>query len=56
MSMPKITSVEFKTAQQLEERLRKLDDGGKMYPVEAEAVVSIQTGPTTALSVFVYPD
>ena len=33
-----------------------LDDGEIMHAVEAEAVVSIQTGLTTALSIFVYPD
>ena len=56
MSIARITSVEFETEEQLEERLRMLDDGVIMYPVEAEAVVSVQTGPTTALSIFVYPD
>ena len=35
---------------------RTLDDGEIMYPVEAEAVVSIQTGRTAALSIFVYHD
>ena len=56
MSIARITSVEFETAEQLEERLPMLDGGEIMYPVEAEALVSIQTGPTTALSIFVYPD
>ena len=56
MSIARITSVEFEAEEQLEERLRVLDDEVIMYPVEAEAVVSVQTSPTTALSIFVYPD
>ena len=47
ISDARITSVEFETAEQLEERLPMLDGGEIMYPVEAEALVSIQTGPTT---------
>ena len=56
MSIARITSVEFETEEQLEERLRMLDDGVILYPIEAEALVSGQTGPSTALSIFVYPN
>ena len=56
MPIARITSVEFETEEQLEERLRMLDDGVIMYPIEAEVVVSVQTSPTTALSIFVYLD
>ena len=56
MSIAWIISVELEAEEQFEERLRVLDDALIMYPVEAEAVVSVQTSPTTALSIFVYPD
>ena len=55
MSIAWIISVEFEAEEQFEEHLRVLDDAVIMYPVEAEAVVSVQTSPTTALSIFVYP-
>ena len=56
MSIAQINSIEFETEEQLEERLRMFDDKTITLPLEAEAVLSIKTGPTTALSILVYPD
>ena len=56
MSIARINSVEFETEEQLEERLRMFDDKTITLPLEAEAVLAIKTGPTTALSILVYPD
>ena len=56
MSIARINSVEFETEEQLEERTRMFDDKEIILPLEAEAVLFIKTGPTTALSILVYPD
>ena len=56
MSIARINSVEFETEEQLQERTRMFDDKELTLPLEAEAVLFIKTGPTTALSILVYPD
>ena len=56
MSIARINMLEFDTEDDLEKRAKVYsNEGPKLFP-NAEILLTIRTGPTSAMSVSVYPD
>ena len=58
MSPVRINSVEFETAEQLQKRMRYLEDNSDELTAlaKAECHIQIQTSDTTLLGILIYPD
>ena len=58
MSIARINSVEFETAEQLQKRMRYLEDNSDELTAlaKAECPIQIQTSDTTLLGILIYPD
>ena len=56
MSIARINMLEFDTEDDLEKRAKVyMNEAPKLFP-DAEILLTIKTGPTSAMSVSVYPD
>ena len=56
MSIARINMLEFDTEDDLEQRARVyMNEGPELFP-NAEILLTIKTGPTSAMSVSVYPN
>ena len=56
MSIARINMLEFDTENDLEERAKEyMSEAPKLFP-NAEILLTIRTGPTSAMSVSVYPN